>query len=50
MLIDKSEVWMTDFIKSGKPQELDETIEIIKNFRLGFFTDTLISNEIHSKG
>lgn len=49
-LIDKSEVWMTDFIKYGNGGDLDETTLIIKNFRMGFFKDTLIvNNEISSK-
>ncbi|CAD8103545.1 unnamed protein product [Paramecium sonneborni] len=47
-LIDRSEVWLTDFMKNSKYEDLDETLEIIDNFRQGFFKDTQISARIVS--
>ncbi|CAD8132784.1 unnamed protein product [Paramecium pentaurelia] len=47
-LIDRSEVWLTDFMKNSKYEDLDETLEIIDNFRQGFFKDTQIGARIMS--
>ncbi|CAD8068825.1 unnamed protein product [Paramecium sonneborni] len=47
-LVDRSEVWLAEYIKNNKKNDLEETLEIIDNFRQGFFKDTQISSKIIS--
>ncbi|CAD8059333.1 unnamed protein product [Paramecium primaurelia] len=47
-LVDRSEVWLAEYIKNQKQDDLEETLDIIDNFRQGFFKDTQISSRIIS--